>query len=102
MYGSRYAAIDQIDTTNAERLWTSDFGPDSISKRVIRPRGPGYGDGRLYPFFGTTIFSVDPATGEPDPAFADGGRIDIVAAALHHKYPDNYPPDLDPATLATR
>ena len=39
LYGSRYAAIDQIDTTNAGRLWTSDFGPDSISKRVIRPGG---------------------------------------------------------------
>ena len=145
LYGSRYAAIDQIDTSNAgrlelawsvemerehvitqvtpivvdgvlhfndaagaafaldgatgERLWTSDFDPDSISKRVIRPRGPGYGGGRLYPFYGTTIFSIDPASGEPDPAFGDGGRIDIVAAALHYKYPDDYPPDLDPAAL---
>ena len=88
-----------LDAATGDRLWTSDFGPDSISKRVVRPRGPGYGGGRLYPFYGTTVFSVDPATGEPDPAFGAGGRIDIVAAALHHKYPDDYPPDLDPAAL---
>ena len=145
LYGSRYAPLDQIDTSNVgqlelawsvtmerdhvitqvtplvvdgvlyfndaagaafaldaatgERLWASDFGPDTISRRVTRPRGPGYGGGRLYPFYGTTVFSVDPATGEPDPGFGDRGRIDIVAAALHHKYPDSYPPDLDPATL---
>ena len=88
-----------LDAATGARRWTSDFGPDSISKRVVRPRGPGYGGGRLYPFFGTTIFSVDPANGEPDPAFGAGGRIDVVAAALHHQYPDRYPLDVDPATL---
>ena len=88
-----------LDAATGARRWTADFGPDSISKRVVRPRGPGYGGGRLYPFFGTTIFSVDPESGEPDPAFGAGGRIDVVAAALHHQYPDRYPLDVDPAAL---
>ena len=143
--GSRYADLDEINTSNVERLglawsfepeaahiitqvtplvvdgvmylndaggtvfalhamtgesiWTRALGGDTLTMLVSRPRGPTYGDGRLYAFFGTTMFAMDAKTGELVGSFGDGGRLEIVSEALHFKYPDHYPLGIDPLSL---
>ena len=143
--GSRYADLDEINTSNVERLglawsfepeaahiitqvtplvvdgvmylndaggtvfalhamtgesiWTRALGGDTLKMLVSRPRGPTYGDGRLYAFFGTTMFAMDAKTGELVGSFGDGGRLEIVSEALHFKYPDHYPLGIDPLSL---
>lgn len=87
-----------LDATTGEILWTVTLGDDPTSL-VSRPRGPTYGDGRLYAFVGTTLFALDAQTGDSITSFGQNGQLDIVAEALHTKYPDQYPPNLDPRSL---
>ena len=87
-----------VDPATGEALWTTDLGGDT-SRIVSRPRGPSYGDGRLYVFFGVTMFALDAATGALVESFGDGGRLEMVSEALHAKYPDQYPRSLDARTL---
>ena len=69
---------------------------------MSRPRGPTYGNGWLYAFFGTTMFALDARTGDRVESFGDGGRLEIVAEALHFKYPDQYPLSVDTRFLSRR
>ena len=87
-----------LDAATGESLWTTHVGDDT-SRIVSRPRGPSHGDGRLYAFFGVTMFALDAATGTLVETFGSGGRLDIVTEALHFKYPDQYPRSLDARTL---
>ena len=144
LHGTRYAEVDEIDTSNVERLqlawsfgveaeniitqvtplvvdgvmylndadgtvfaldaatgkaiWTMALADDTKSI-VSRPRGPTYGNGWLYAFFGTTMFALDARTGDRVESFGDGGRLEIVAEALHFKYPDQYPLSVDTRSL---
>jgi len=73
-----------LDAATGRQLWT--FDPESwrAEESWGWHRGPAYwsdGDGEQRILFGTVdayLYSVDARTGVPDPAFGDGGRIDLT------------------------
>lgn len=66
-----------LSPTTGERLWTYD--PGSKSTQPIR--GLAYwrdgGTTRLFTSYNSFLVALSPITGKPDPAFGDGGRIDL-------------------------
>jgi outer membrane protein assembly factor BamB len=81
-----------------ESVWTLKLEPGFSGGG----RGPASGGGRVYAYGDTTMYAVDGATGELVESFGDGGRLQILNEALQFKYPDTFPPDLDPASIGFR
>ncbi|NKB70486.1 MAG: PQQ-binding-like beta-propeller repeat protein [Candidatus Latescibacteria bacterium] len=83
-YGSPLNILCAVDAATGRELWT--FDPESWRQGgtfVGNMRGIAYWtDGRLERlFFGTAsdrLYSVDVATGQPDPAFGQGGFVDLA------------------------
>lgn len=98
MYVNAGGTLFALNAASGDVIWTT-----ALSEPLeARGRGPAYGDGMLYAFGGATMYAADARTGELVESFGDGGRLDIVAAALQFKYPDNYPPDVDAYSLGYR
>ena len=98
MYVNAGGTLFALNAATGDVIWTT-----ALSEPLeARGRGPAYGDGKLYAFGGATMYAADARTGELVESFGDGGRLDIVAAALQFKYPDNYPPDVDAYSLGYR
>ena len=68
----------------------------------VAAEGPRLAAGRVYAYGDTTMYAVDGATGELVESFGDGGRLQILNEALQFKYPDTFPPDLDPVSIGFR
>ena len=137
LHNRRYAELDQINTTNVDRLrseWSFDvpagvdvsqvtplvvdgmmyfhaanmvFGINAATGESIwtleldvaernRGRGPTYAEGKIYSYNGANLVAADAKTGELVESFGDGGVLPVVGLALQTKYPDVYPPTLDP------
>ena len=72
-----------LEPETGTELWAFDSGLDRSARvNLYANRGAGYwtdGDRRRI-FLGNQdgfLFSIDAATGKPDPVFADGGRLDL-------------------------
>ena len=145
LHNSRYASLDQIDTTNVSRLqerWSFEAGPaDNIAQATplvvdgvmylhsrstlfaldattgtelwtavldagsaggSPVRGPTFANGNVYAYRGADLYAVDARAGRPVESFGNQGVLSVVSAALQMKYPDDYPPDLDPVSIGYR
>ena len=95
MYLNAGGTTFALDAASGQPIWTRNLDEGLAA----RGRGPGYGNGRVYAFGGTTVYATDATTGELVESFGDRGRLAIVSEALQFKYPDDYPPNVDATTL---
>jgi quinohemoprotein ethanol dehydrogenase len=98
MYLSAPATLYALDATTGASIWTLEL--ESAHPSVVR--GPTYADGKIYMYNGSTLVAADAETGELIETFGNDGVLPIVGAALQFKYPDDYPPSLDPYTIGYR
>ena len=95
MYANSGSNLVAVDAATGESLWNVDITPTFRGGG----RGPAYGDGKIYAFGPSVLYAVDAETGELVESFGDGGLLPIVNDALTFKYPDKYPPTVDPTSL---
>lgn len=93
--GSRLFAVDAM---SGDTVWVFD-APEEFSGGG---RGPAYGDGRIYAYGPSIMYAVDAETGALVESFGRNGMLRIVNEALTFKYPDTYPPTIDPTSLGYR
>ena len=99
MYFHGGQQVIAINAVTGESIWTLELTEPTAGGRV---RGPTYGDGTIYAYEGANLVAVDAATGKLVETFGDGGILPVVGLALQAKYPDVYPPTLDPFSLGYR
>ena len=93
--GPRVIAVNAV--TGAE-VWSLELN----EARTNRVRGPTYAEGKIYSYNGPNLVAADAKTGELVASYGDGGVLPVVGLALQAKYPDVYPPTLDPHELGYR
>ena len=100
MYLHSHSTLFALNATTGEELWTAtlDDGPDAVSP----VRGPTFADGRIYAYRGADLYAMDADTGTPVESFGNRGVLPVVTEALHRKYPDTFPPNLDPVSIGYR
>lgn len=95
MYFHSGSTLFALDAATGESVWTFEAAEEFLGGG----RGPAYGDGRIYAYGRSMMYAVDARTGELVDSFGRGGLLRVVNAALTFKYPDTYPPTIDPTTL---
>ncbi len=81
LYGAAIGKIFALDAATGMEKWS--FAPDLPQKSRVgfKSRGESWwSDGttsRLLVTASNYVYSLDPATGKPDPGFGDNGRIDL-------------------------
>ena len=100
MYLHSRSTLFALDATTGEEQWRTilDAGPQGGSP----VRGPTFADGNIYVYRGADLYAMDAGTGTPIAAFGNQGVLPVVSAALQMKYPDDYPPNLDPVSIGYR
>ena len=100
MYLHSRATLFALNAVTGEERWTASLasGPEGGSP----VRGPTFADGRIYAYRGADLYAMDADTGEPVESFGEFGVLPVVSAALQLKYPDDYPPTLDPVSIGYR
>ena len=98
MYFHAGASVIAVNAATGEEVWTLELD----EARRNRVRGPTYAEGKIYSYNGPNLVAADAQTGELVESFGDGGVLPVVGLALQAKYPDAYPPTLDPHTLGYR
>ena len=93
--GPRVIAINAV---TGEEVWDLELN----EARTNRVRGPTYAEGKIYSYNGPNLVAADAKTGELVESYGDGGVLPVVGLALQAKYPDVYPPTLDPHELGYR
>ena len=95
MYFHAGSTLFAVDGATGEEVWTFEAEEPFTGGG----RGPAYGDGRIYAYGQTIMYAVDARTGSLVDSFGRDGLLRITNAALTFKYPDTYPPDIDPLSL---
>ena len=95
MYFHSGSTLFAVDGATGEPVWTFEAEEPFTGGG----RGPAYGDGRIYAYGQTIMYAVDARTGVLVDSFGRDGLLRITNAALTFKYPDTYPPDIDPLSL---
>jgi len=90
--GSRLFAVNAV---TGKSIWTFQLEPAFQGGG----RGPTYGDGAIFAFGTSDMYSVDAKGGRILENFGNQGVLRLVNNALNIKFPGKYPPDLDPATI---
>ena len=100
MYLHSRSTLFALNAVTGEELWTAtlDEGPESGSP----VRGPTFADGRVYAYRGADLYAMNAATGVPVESFGNQGVLPVVTEALLRKYPDTFPPTLDPVSIGYR
>ena len=100
MYLHSRATLFALNAVTGEERWTASLasGPEGGSP----VRGPTFADGRIYAYRGADLYAMDADTGAPVESFGEHGVLPVVSAALQLKYPDDYPPTLDPVSIGYR
>ena len=93
--GPRVIAINAV---TGDEVWSLELN----EARTNRVRGPTYAEGKIYSYNGPNLVAADAKTGELVASYGDGGVLPVVGLALQAKYPDVYPPTLDPHELGYR
>ena len=98
MYFHAAASVIAIDAVTGAEVWSLELD----EARRNRVRGPTYAEGKIYSYNGPNLVAADAKTGELVESYGDGGVLPVVGLALQAKYPDVYPPTLDPHELGYR
>lgn len=100
MYFHSRSTLFALDAATGTERWRSvlDAGPQGGSP----VRGPTFAGGNIYAYRGADLYAVNAQDGTPVESFGDQGVLPIVSAALQMKYPDDYPPNLDPVSIGYR
>ena len=100
MYLHSHSTLFALNAATGQELWTAtlDEGPDAVSP----VRGPTFADGRVYAYRGADLYAMDANTGAPVESFGNEGVLRVVTNALLRKYPDTFPPTLDPVSIGYR
>ena len=100
MFLHSHSTLFALDAASGDELWTSvlDAGSDSGSP----VRGPTIADGNIYAYRGADLYAMNADTGRPIESFGNQGVLAVVTGALQMKYPDDYPPNLDPVSIGYR
>ncbi len=100
MYLHSRSTLFALDAATGTALWTTVLDAGSPGGSPVR--GPTFADGNVYAYRGADLYAVDAAAGRPVESFGNQGVLSVVSAALQMKYPDDYPPDLDPVSIGYR
>jgi quinoprotein glucose dehydrogenase len=100
MYLHSRSTLFALDAASGEELWTAVL--DSGDPGGSPVRGPTFVDGNVYAYRGADLYALDGKTGDPLESFGNGGVLAVVSNALQQKYPDDYPPNLDPVSIGYR
>ncbi len=95
MYFHSGSTLFAVDAATGEPVWT--FQAEEAF--TGGGRGPAYGDGRIYAYGQTILYAVDARTGVLVESFGREGLLSIINEALSFKYPDTYPPTIDPRSI---
>ena len=100
MYFHSRSTLFALDAATGTEQWRAvlDAGPQGGSP----VRGPTFAGGNIYAYRGADLYAVNAQDGTPVESFGDQGVLPIVSAALQMKYPDDYPPNLDPVSIGYR
>ena len=100
MYLHSRATLFALNAATGEELWTAtlDEGPAAAGP----VRGPTFANDRIYAYRGADLYAMDADTGAPVESFGEQGVLPVVSSALQLKYPDDYPPTLDPVSIGYR
>ena len=98
MYFHAGASVIAVNAVTGAEVWTLELD----EARRNRVRGPTYAEGKIYSYNGPNLVAADAQTGELVESYGDGGVLPVVGLALQAKYPDVYPPTLDPHELGYR
>lgn len=99
MYLHSRATMFALDATTGVELWRKALDAGPANGPV---RGSTYAEGRIYAYRGADLYAFDASNGDALTSFGEEGVLKVVAQALHHKYPDTYPSDMDPITIGYR
>ncbi|MDP6579864.1 MAG: PQQ-binding-like beta-propeller repeat protein [Vicinamibacterales bacterium] len=100
MYLHSRSTLFALDAATGEELWTAVLDAGSESGSPVR--GPTFADGNIYAYRGADLYAMDAGTGAPVESFGNQGVLPVVSTALQMKYPDDYPPNLDPVSIGYR
>lgn len=100
MYLHSRSTLFALNAATGEELWTSVLDAGSESGSPVR--GPTFADGNIYAYRGADLYAMDADTGAPVETFGNQGVLPVVSTALQMKYPDDYPPNLDPVSIGYR
>lgn len=98
MYFHAGASVFAVNAATGEAVWSLEL---ETAERN-RVRGPTYANGTVYTYNGANLVAADSQTGSLIESFGNNGVLPVVGLALQAKYPDVYPPTLDPYTLGYR
>ena len=99
MYLSNTQTVFAVDAVTGEPIWRFEHeGPLGTQHR-----GPGYGNGVIYAYSGSSdnpnfpslMYALDAKTGEPISSFGRGGVSNVILAGLQFKYPGRFPDDFN-------
>jgi len=89
-----------LDAETGEELWTSVLDAGSPGGSPVR--GPTFAGGNIYAYRGADLYGRKADSGEAVETFGNGGVLPVVSNALQTKYPDDFPPNLDPVSIGYR
>ena len=95
MYFNSGSKLFAVNAATGRSIWTFQLEPGFQGGG----RGPTYGDGTVFAFGLSDMYSVDAKAGKILENFGDQGVLRLVNNALNFKYPGKYPADLDPASI---
>ncbi len=90
--GSRLFAVNAV---TGKPIWTF------LSEPAFQGggRGPSYGDGKIFAFGPSTMYSVDAKSGRLLENFGEQGYLRLINGALEFKYAGKYPKDFDAESI---
>jgi glucose dehydrogenase len=100
MYLHSRSTLFALDAVTGQELWTAVLGAGDPGVSPVR--GPTFIDGNIYAYRGADLYALDGTTGDPMESFGNNGVLTVVSNALQQKYPDDYPPNLDPVSIGYR
>ncbi|MBM61767.1 MAG: hypothetical protein CL484_02320 [Acidobacteria bacterium] len=100
MYLHSRSTLFALDAATGTERWRAVL--DAGSQGGSPVRGPTFAGGNIYAYRGADLYAVNAQDGTPVESFGDQGVLPVVSAALQMKYPDDYPPNLDPVSIGYR
>ena len=100
MYLHSRSTLFALNATTGEALWSSVLDAGDPGGSPVR--GPTFVDGKIYAYRGADLYAMDAGTGNPVESFGNEGVLAVVSNALQQKYPDDYPPTLNPVSIGYR
>lgn len=95
MYFNSGSKLFAIDAATGQPIWTFQMQPVFEGGG----RGPTFGDGRIFAFGSSQMYSVDAMFGRLLESFGDQGVLQALDTALQFKYPGKYPKDFDAISI---